>query len=138
MKLKALARAALLASTACLPMLAAADDNAGSTSGANTGNNAADRAENAGENAGDRARDTGRTARQQMSDAAITAKVKAALIREKDLSAMDINVDTEDGMVQLSGFVERQDQIDRAEKAAESVENVKSVKNDLRLKSKSQ
>lgn len=139
MKLEALMRAAMLAGGLCLSMTAtAADDTSGASSGANSSNGAAmNDGESNVDRAQSRARDAASTARQEMSDAALTTKVKAALIREKDLSALDINVETEDGVVQLSGFVERQDQIDRAEKAAESVEGVKSVKNDLRLKSKS-
>lgn len=69
------------------------------------------------------------------SDSTITAKVKTALIGEKDLSAMDVNVETKNGIVQLSGFVESKDQQDRANKVAQSVDGVKEVKNDLRLKS---
>lgn len=71
----------------------------------------------------------------EVGDAAITAKVKAALIREKDLSAMDINVETENGVVQLAGFVDKKEQIARATKVAEKIKGVKSVKNDLHLKS---
>jgi len=69
-----------------------------------------------------------------LSDSTITAKVKAALVREKDLSAMDVNVETKEGVVQLSGFVDAKDQQDRAGKIAQSIEGVKDVKNDLRLK----
>lgn len=69
------------------------------------------------------------------SDVTVTSKVKAALIREKDLSAMDVNVETQNGVVQLSGFVDTKDQQERAEKVAKSINGVKEVKNDLRLKS---
>jgi len=69
-----------------------------------------------------------------LSDSTITTKVKAALVREKDLSAMDVNVETKEGVVQLSGFVDAKDQQDRAGKIAQSIEGVKDVKNDLRLK----
>lgn len=68
------------------------------------------------------------------TDASVTTKVKAALIREKDLSAMDVNVETQNGTVQLSGFVDTKDQQARAEKVAKAVSGVKEVKNDLRLK----
>ena len=71
---------------------------------------------------------------ERTNDSLITGKVKAALIREKDLSAMDVNVETQNGTVQLSGFVDTKDQQDRAEKVAKSVTGVKEVKNDLRLK----
>lgn len=69
-----------------------------------------------------------------LTDSTITAKVKAALVREKDLSAMDVNVETKGGVVQLSGFVDAKDQQDRAGKIAQSIEGVKDVKNDLQLK----
>ncbi len=67
-------------------------------------------------------------------DAAITAKVKTALIREPGVKAAAINVETFRGVVQLSGFVDTQDMADRAVAAASRVGGVKSVKNDMRLK----
>jgi len=76
----------------------------------------------------------GHETERALSDSTITAKVKAALVREKDLSAMDVNVETKEGVVQLSGFVDAKDQQDRAGKIAQSIEGVKDVKNDLRLK----
>jgi len=83
--------------------------------------------------------DTTQTAKSaastEVGDAAVTAKVKAALIREKNLSALDINVETENGVVQLAGFVDKKEQIDRAGKVASGIKGVKSVKNDLQLKS---
>lgn len=73
----------------------------------------------------------------EVGDAAITAKVKAAIVREKNLSALEVNVETENGVVQLGGFVDTKDQIDRAGKVAGKVKGVKSVQNDLKLKGSS-
>lgn len=73
----------------------------------------------------------------EVGDAAITTKVKAAIVREKNLSALDVNVETENGVVQLGGFVDTKDQIERASKVAGKVKGVKSVKNDLKLKGSS-
>ena len=67
-------------------------------------------------------------------DAAVTAKVKTALIKEPGVKANEINVETFRGVVQLSGFVDTQDVADRAVAAASRVGGVKSVKNDMRLK----
>jgi osmotically-inducible protein OsmY len=67
-------------------------------------------------------------------DAAQTAKVKTALIKEFGVKAGEINVETFRGVVQLSGFVDTQDMADRATAAASRVSGVKSVKNDMRLK----
>lgn len=73
-------------------------------------------------------------ASQYVSDSALTAKVKTALLAEKGLKSTDISVETENGMVQLSGFVTSSAQIDQAVDVARHVKGVKDVKNDLRLK----
>lgn len=71
---------------------------------------------------------------QYVSDSAITAKVKTALLAEKGLKSTDISVETQNGTVQLSGFVVSSAQIDQAVDVAKHVNGVKDVKNDLRLK----
>jgi osmotically-inducible protein OsmY len=71
---------------------------------------------------------------QYVDDAAITGKVKTALVRDSDVKARDINVETFKGVVQLSGFANSQTQIDKAVEDARNVQGVQSVKNDLRLK----
>ena len=85
------------------------------------------RADDKAENAADRA---GRAT----SDAAITSKVKASLVAEKDLSGMEINVDTEKGVVMLSGFVESKAEADKAVRVAKGVEGVTSVKSAIKVK----
>ena len=72
-----------------------------------------------------------RSAGQVIDDAGITAKVKAALIAEKEVSGMSINVDTSGGKVTLSGKVPDPAQIERAMQVARAVEGVKSVDNKL-------
>lgn len=71
---------------------------------------------------------------QYVSDSAMTAKVKSALLAEKGLKSTDISVETQDGTVQLSGFVVSSAQIDQAVDITKHVNGVKDVKNDLRLK----
>ncbi len=68
---------------------------------------------------------------QYVDDKVITAKVKAALIEDPGVKALQIHVETYEGVVQLSGFVDNPDQISRATDIAKGVEGVKSVKNDL-------
>jgi osmotically-inducible protein OsmY len=68
-----------------------------------------------------------------VDDAAITAKVKTALIQEPSVSALDIDVNTYRGVVQLSGFVETEAQADRAVETATDVAGVRSVENDMRV-----
>jgi hyperosmotically inducible protein len=69
-----------------------------------------------------------------VNDANITAGVKAALGKETDLKASDIDVETKKGIVQLSGFVRSTDEIATAASVARTVKGVKSIRNDLRLK----
>jgi osmotically-inducible protein OsmY len=77
-----------------------------------------------------------RDAGQFTGDAAITAKVKSAIASDVGArTASAVNIETYRGVVQLSGFVDSQDQASRAVAAAQKVNGVKSVKNDLRLKS---
>lgn len=71
------------------------------------------------------------TAGQYVDDTAISTKIKAAFVRDPVVKASQINVETMQGAVQLSGFVDSADQIDRATLLAKNVEGVRSVKNDL-------
>ena len=71
---------------------------------------------------------------EYIDDTVITTKVKAELIKDEDLNAGEINVETFKGVVQLSGFVKSQADIEKASKVAKAVKGVKSVKNDIRLK----
>ncbi len=72
-----------------------------------------------------------RTAGQTIDDAGITAKVKAALLAEKGVDGMRINVDTSQGNVTLSGKVPDQAQVQRATQVARGIEGVKDVDNKL-------
>lgn len=79
----------------------------------------------------------GETAGQYMDSAAITAKVKAKIAEDPHLSAFAIEVETQRGIVQLSGFVDSSAQRTAAGRIARSVEGVKSVKNSLTVKPRS-
>jgi osmotically-inducible protein OsmY len=68
------------------------------------------------------------------ADSTITSKVKAGLLADNDLKGMDINVDTEKGVVMLSGFVESKAEADKAVRLAKDVEGVTKVKNSLKVK----
>lgn len=69
-----------------------------------------------------------------ISDAALTTKINAALMAQGDLSAMDIDVDSKEGVVTLSGRVETDAQVELAEKVVEDLDGVKSVNNKLESK----
>ena len=71
---------------------------------------------------------------EYIDDATITTKVKAAFVKDKTVKAIDVNVDTFKGAVQLSGFVDTAEQKARAEQIAAGVMGVRSVKNNITLK----
>jgi hyperosmotically inducible protein len=63
-----------------------------------------------------------------VDDSVITAKVKAALLKEPDLKSLDVSVATMRGEVLLSGFVNDEGQRQKAVKVAVAVSGVASVK----------
>ena len=83
----------------------------------------------------DSTNDTSRSAGEFSGDAALTAKVKSAIASDAGLgSASAINVNTYRGVVQLSGFVDSQEKIQRAAEAARKVDGVRQVENNIRVK----
>ena len=80
---------------------------------------------------------TTRSVGTTFDDAGLTAKVKTEIAKEQGLGeALAINVDSYRGVVSLSGFVDSQDQIDKAGQCARRVEGVAQVKNNLSIKRK--
>ena len=71
---------------------------------------------------------------EYVDDSVITTKVKTAIFSEATLKSAEINVETFKGVVQLSGFVNSQSDINKAVELARGVSGVKSVKNDMRVK----
>lgn len=71
---------------------------------------------------------------EYMDDSVITTKVKAAIFNEASLKSSEINVETFKGVVQLSGFVNSQTDINKAVSVTRSVKGVKSVNNDMHVK----
>ncbi len=66
-----------------------------------------------------------------MDDTMITAKIKSKLASDDFLKSTEIGVETQNGVVQLHGFVDSQKAVDRAGQIAQGVKGVKSVKNNL-------
>jgi hyperosmotically inducible protein len=56
-----------------------------------------------------------------VGDSTITAKVKAALIKDREAPALKVNVKTSQGVVLLSGFVSNEQQAQRAEEIAGAI-----------------
>jgi hyperosmotically inducible protein len=69
-----------------------------------------------------------------VSDSAITASVKSALLADAVVKGLDVQVETRKGTVQLSGFVDSQAQIDQAEVLTRAVSGVNYVENGITLK----
>ena len=67
-------------------------------------------------------------------DTAITAKVKAAILAEPGLKSLQINVDTKDATVTLTGSVDNDNLRDRAKQIAMSTEGVRNVVDNLSIK----
>lgn len=66
-----------------------------------------------------------------VEDTTVTAKVKAALLASDGIQATDISVETQQGVVILTGKVADASQAQRAVEIAQSVEGVRSVDNRL-------
>ncbi|MBT8436247.1 MAG: BON domain-containing protein [Gammaproteobacteria bacterium] len=71
---------------------------------------------------------------EYLDNTVITTKVKAAIFNEPTLKSFEINVETFKGVVQLSGFVNSQADIDKAVEIVQQIKGVKSVENDMQLK----
>ncbi len=69
-----------------------------------------------------------------VDDSVITTKVKALLAEDDFLKSFQISVESFKGTVQLSGFVNSKQAVDKAGEIARSVKGVKSVKNSLIVK----
>ncbi|HEY5633056.1 MAG TPA: BON domain-containing protein [Burkholderiaceae bacterium] len=68
---------------------------------------------------------------EYIDDTAITTKVKAALLDDKDISGWRINVETFKGVVQLSGFANSLAERRKAVTVARGIRGVKSVQDDI-------
>jgi osmotically-inducible protein OsmY len=77
---------------------------------------------------------THESAGEYTTDTATTARVKTALLSDPGLKSLAVSVETYRGEVQLSGFVNSPDQIQKAVAVSRSVSGVQSVKNDLHVK----
>jgi len=74
------------------------------------------------------------TVKENVSDSAITARIKTEFAKDKDVSAMKINVDTDDkGRVTLRGTARSQAEADKAARIARDTRGVVSVKSDIRV-----
>ncbi len=74
------------------------------------------------------------TAGQYVDDVAITTKVKAELIDSKKVDGLDVNVDSKNGYVTLTGWASSATERTKAGQLARDVKGVKDVDNELQIK----
>jgi osmotically-inducible protein OsmY len=69
-----------------------------------------------------------------VDDSVITTKVKSLLANDDFLKSFQISVETRKGIVQLSGFVNSRDAVNKAAQITRGVGGVKSIRNNLIVK----
>jgi len=75
------------------------------------------------------------TAGEYVDDATITTRVKTRFATDSDVSAMRIKVDTDKGVVRLSGFAKTHTEKQKAIELARSVPGVKDVRDGIAIES---
>jgi osmotically-inducible protein OsmY len=73
------------------------------------------------------------TVKESAEDALITTKIKGEYAKDKQVSAMKIHVDTDKGVVKLTGNAKSKDEADKAAAIAKSTKGVVSVQNDIQV-----
>lgn len=71
---------------------------------------------------------------EYVDDAAISTKVRAQLLGDRDLNLFKIDVTTFKGVVQLSGFVDSAAAKARATQVVRGIDGVAGIRNDLVVK----
>lgn len=74
------------------------------------------------------------SAERAIDDSVITTKAKSALLADTTVKGTDINVETNRGVVSLSGMVDNDRQRDRAASIVRGIDGVKSVENKMTVK----
>lgn len=70
----------------------------------------------------------------EIDDSVVTTRVKSALLADHNTKSLDIKVETRKGQVQLSGFVDSKERLDKAIDLVRRVEGVKGVENAMTVK----
>lgn len=71
--------------------------------------------------------------KEVVTDAVITTKIKTEFAKDKQVSAMKIKVDTDKGVVKLSGTAKSKEEADKAVSIAQATKGVTSVKNEIQI-----
>jgi osmotically-inducible protein OsmY len=73
------------------------------------------------------------TAGQYVDDTTLSARAKAALIKDKEVKSSDFSIQVYQGNVTLTGVAQSPREAKRAEEDIRAIEGVKSVRNDVRV-----
>lgn len=87
----------------------------------------------AAEKAGENMKEGVENATEAAGDAAITSRVKARLLADPEVKAVNIDVDTAAGVVTLTGTAATRAQADEAVKLSRNTEGVKSVVDNIQV-----
>lgn len=68
-----------------------------------------------------------------IDDAGISSKIKTSLLTDRTTDGLDIEIEIDEGRVQLNGFADSPEELKRAGEIARSTKGVVSVKNNLRV-----
>ncbi len=85
-------------------------------------------------NTGCAASGTHQSTGEYIDDTSITTRVKSAFVADDTVKAHDVSVETFNGTVQLSGFVDTEAERTHAEQIARNTKGVRDVVNNIRLK----
>lgn len=96
--------------------------------------NVAQKTERAGETIAAKSSAAAEKTGEVVADSAITTRIKADLVKDPDLSALAIHVETDKGIVMLSGFVDSKAEADKAVRVAKGVKGVTDVKSALKVR----
>lgn len=107
--------------------------NGDNNNAANNGQPASQQMQDNTQQAANNANSAGNQAATATSDTAITTAVKSKLLANSSTSGMDIHVETNHGVVTLSGTVGSDAEKDLAERIARNTDGVNDVTNDLEV-----
>jgi osmotically-inducible protein OsmY len=77
------------------------------------------------------------TTGQYVDDTTLSARAKAALVKDKNVSASDFSIEVYQGNVTLTGVAQSPREAKQAEEDIRAIDGVKSVKNDVHVASAS-
>jgi osmotically-inducible protein OsmY len=69
-----------------------------------------------------------------IDDAVITSKVKSAFVSDQKVSALNIGVETNKGVVALSGVAQDRQEVRKAVEIAQNVQGVRAVQNNITIR----